>query len=103
MCAAIRCCIPVPTHTRQIDLEVAKASCSQMYVGIVEARHHKVAAKIDNLRVSAFQLADIIVPSDGKDAAIAHRHRLRSWWRCLRVNVAIEEDSVGWLAAGRLI
>ena len=71
----------------------------EMNVGIVEARHHKMAAQIDNLRVSAFQLADSIVRPNRKNAAIAHRHRLRARRRRLGVDVAIDEDDVRWPVA----
>ena len=64
----------------------------QVNVGIVEARHHEMSAKVDNLRVSALQLADSIVRPNRKNAAIAHRHRLRARWRRLGVDVAIDED-----------
>ena len=67
----------------------------QMNVGVVEARHHEVAAQIDNLRVGALQLADIVVRPHGKNAAVAYRHRLRARWCRLRVDVAVEEDGVG--------
>jgi hypothetical protein len=74
----------------------------QMNVGIVEARHYEVAAEIYGVRVGAFQLADLVVRANGKNAAIAHRHRLRARWCRLRVDVAVEEDAVGWLGARSL-
>jgi hypothetical protein len=71
----------------------------QMNVSVVEARHHEVAAQIDNLRVDALQLTDIIVRAHGKNTAGAYRYRLRARWCRLRVNIAVEEDGVGWLGA----
>ena len=62
----------------QIDAEQLQARMFQMNVGIVEARHHEVAAEIDNLRVGALQLADIVVRPHGENAAVAYRHRLRA-------------------------
>ena len=43
----------------------------QMNVGVVEARHYEVAAEINNVRVGAFQPADLVVRPHGKNAALA--------------------------------
>ena len=74
----------------------------QMNVGIVEARHYEVAAEINNVRVGASHLADLVVRAHGKNAAGAYRHRLRARWCRLRVEVAVEENGVGWLGARSL-
>jgi hypothetical protein len=84
----------------QIDAEQFQPRMFQMNVGIVEARHHKVAAEINNVRAGALQPADLVVRANGKNAAVAYRHRLRARRCRLRVNVSIEEDGVGWLGAG---
>ena len=71
-----------------------------MHVRVVESGHHEMSAEIDDLRVAALQLADVIVRADGNDATIAHRHRLRARGRRLRIDVAVDEDDVRRIAGG---
>src|SRR5271165_4545040 len=66
-----------------------------MYVGVVESRHHEMPVQINDLRVLAFQLADLVVRTDSNDAVSAHAYRLRTRWRRLGVDIAIHEDRVG--------
>ena len=47
-----------------------------MHMSIVEAGHHKVAAKIDNLGFWAFELLDVFVGSDSDDLAAGNSDRL---------------------------
>jgi len=54
-----------------------------------------MSAQIDDLRVAALQLADLIVRSDGDDAAIANCHRLSARGCGLRVNIGVDEEDVG--------
>ena len=72
----------------------------KVHVGVVEAGHDEVTAEIDDLRVRALQLANVVVGADGNDAAIAHRDGLRASRHCLGIDIAVDEDDVGGLAGG---
>ena len=87
-------------HADQIDLQRLPSAVGEMQMRIVESRHHEVPAEIDDLRVIALQLANVVVGADGDDAAIAHRHRLRASRSRFGVDVAVEEDDVGGDARG---
>ncbi len=86
-------------HADEIDLQHLPAAVGEMQVRIVEAGHDKVSAEIDDLRVFALQLANVVVRADGDDAAVADRHRLGSSGHRFGVDVAVEEDNVGRTSA----
>ena len=86
-------------HADEIDLQHLPAAVGEMHVRVVEAGHDEVSAEIDDLRVFALQLANVVVGADGDDAAVANRHRLGSSGHSFGVDVAVEKDNVGRTSA----
>ncbi len=94
--AAMRCCISCKDCApRRSTLSWLEAALGQMHVRVVEARHHKVSAEIDDLRVAS--------PSASGSRRSNRRPRCgrrgRRWLalerRRLGVDVAVDEDDVG--------
>src|SRR5271157_1331138 len=83
--------------TGEIDLKMTHPRGSQVYVGVVESRHHKMSAQVDDLSLTAFELANFVVGTDGHDASVAHCNGLRTRRSRLGVDVSVDEDYVGWL------
>src|ERR1017187_7084848 len=72
------------------------AATEEMYVRIVEARQHQLAAQIDHLGASSNPLADLAVRPYRDDAASQAGRRLRAW-PCLvhRPNLAVQQHQAG--------
>ena len=62
----------------QVDVQLFHAAGCKMHVGIIESWHDEMSAEIDNLRVLAFELLDLVIGANGNDAVAAHGDCLRA-------------------------
>ena len=79
-------------HADKIHLQHLAPAVRQMHMRVVEAGHDEVPAQINHLRMVPLQLADIVVGTDGDDAACADRYCLRARRNRFGVDVAVDED-----------
>ena len=61
----------------QIDADDLLGAVYEMDVRVVEAREHQPARQVDDARLRAGQLPDVIRPAHGCDPLTADRDRLR--------------------------
>src|ERR1041385_6174406 len=62
----------------QINIQLFKAARAQMHMSVVEAGHHKVTTKIDNLGFWALEFLNFLVSAGSNDVAARNSERLCS-------------------------
>src|SRR5262249_194829 len=68
----------------------------RMAVGIDEARNHGLAGQIELLRAHRGQAADLLIRTDGKEAAAGDRHGVGMGARGIdRVDIAVQQYQFG--------
>ena len=81
--------------TAQVHAQLTEAPRREMRVRVVEPRHHKVSAEIDDLGLLLLELQDVVVGTDANNLPCTHRDCLCPSRCGLGVNIAIDEDRIG--------
>ena len=88
-------------HSRPINRQPLETRVGQVHMGIVEAGHHEMPAQVDHFSGRSLQLHDLVVPADGFNSSIAHRHGFRALDSMKRrgvyagIDVRVEKNDVG--------
>ena len=94
---------PWVTHPDSVPAQAQQHLAAGVIVRVDEAGHHGHGLGVERLRVPAGQALDVAARPDGREAAAGRGERLGTRHpRVHRVDLGVDDDEIGILAAGGL-